>query len=152
MKAIVKSISIFFALLFLLTAIPISADAEPDDLFTVDGMRFKVLTESGTKGTVQVGDGSDKAIDSKTTGALKIPATVLWNGRTYTVTSIGDSAYNICPGLTSVAIPNSVTSIGDTAFNNCRDLSEVWFVGDAPTVGSNTFYNVKFLLILISLT
>ena len=34
----------------------------------------------------------------------------------YGVTSIGDSAFESCPGLASVTIPNSVTSIGELAF------------------------------------
>ena len=46
------------------------------------------------------------------TGAIEIPATI--DGRS--VTSIGDSAFYDCTGLTSITIPDSVTSIGDSAF------------------------------------
>jgi hypothetical protein len=38
-----------------------------------------------------------------------------------TVTSIGNSAFFYCEGLTFVTIPNSVTSIGDYAFSGCSD-------------------------------
>ena len=45
-----------------------------------------------------------------------IPETVTYQGTTYTVTSIGGSAFYGCYILTSVTIPNSVTSIGYSAF------------------------------------
>lgn len=35
------------------------------------------------------------------------------------VTSIGESAFSDCSGLTSITIPNSVKSIGDYAFSDC---------------------------------
>jgi len=39
------------------------------------------------------------------------------------VTSIGNSAFYFCSGLTNVTIPNSVTSIGDQAFSFCFKLT-----------------------------
>ena len=41
------------------------------------------------------------------------------------VTSIGESAFWCCTGLTSIIIPNSVTSIGDYAFLGCESLKKV---------------------------
>ena len=45
-------------------------------------------------------------------------------------TSIGDSAFSSCSGLTSVAFPNA-TSIGDYAFYECNKLTTIY-------VGTNT--------------
>ena len=51
------------------------------------------------------------------TGSIVIPTTVVYGTRTYTVTSIGASAFANCTGLTSIVIPNSITTIGLSAFN-----------------------------------
>ena len=51
--------------------------------------------------------------------SIIIPTTVSNSGTTYTVTYIGERAFELCSSLTSVTIPNNVTSIGQSAFWNC---------------------------------
>jgi len=50
-------------------------------------------------------------------GTVNIPATVVNNGTTYTVTEIGQYAFRTCSGLTNVVIPNTITTIGFGAFS-----------------------------------
>ena len=59
-------------------------------------------------------------------GNIVIPSSVVYNGNTYSVTSIGNSAFYECYGLTSVTIPNSVTYIGRDAFYGCDELTDVY--------------------------
>lgn len=61
-------------------------------------------------------------------GALTIP-----DG----VTCVGESAFENCTTLTSVAIPLSVTSIGEYAFSGCTGLTIVLMGETPPTFGEN---------------
>ena len=56
--------------------------------------------------------------DYSTLATATIPATVIYNGTTYSVTSIGDGAFMYCSSLTTITIPSSVTSIGESAFRD----------------------------------
>ena len=46
----------------------------------------------------------------------------------YSVTSIGDSAFYGCTGLTGITIPGSVTSIGSEAFYDCTSLKKICYL------------------------
>ena len=56
-----------------------------------------------------------------------------------TVTSIGNSAFSQCDGLTSITIPNSVTSIGDYAFYYCNNLASITIPNSVTNLGLWTF-------------
>ena len=76
---------------------------------------------------------------SKYTGSVVIPKTVSYGGVTYSVTSIGGSAFCGCSGLTSVTIPNSVTSIGDYAFTCCSGLTSLTIPNSVTSIGAWAF-------------
>ena len=73
------------------------------------------------------------------TGSVVIPASVTYNGITYSVTSIGDSAFRDCSGLASVVIPDSVEIIGVYAFYNCDGLTSVVIGNSVTSIGNSAF-------------
>ncbi len=54
-------------------------------------------------------------------------------------TSIGESAFNNCKGLTSVTIPNSVESISYSAFRNCSGLTSITIPNSVTSIGKKAF-------------
>ena len=103
--------------------------------FDYDGLRYKI-TETGLELTGYV---------TKPTGDLVIPETVPYRDGSFKVTSIGDSAFYSCTGLTSVTIPESVTSIGRQAFYNCYSLGSVTFEGTVDSFGESAFQYCSIL-------
>ena len=61
------------------------------------------------------------------------------------VTSIGNSAFRNCSGLTNVIIPDSVTTIGGSAFYGCSDLTGVTLPETLKTIGISAFQNCSNL-------
>ncbi len=100
---------------------------------TIDGICYN-LAEHGMLATV-VANAAEKY-----SGDITIPASVTYEGNTYQVTAIGNSAFYYCKDLTSIAIPGSVTTIGNSAFYGCSSLTSITIPNSVTTIGSSAFY------------
>ena len=61
------------------------------------------------------------------------------------VEKIGDYAFSLCSGLTSVTIGNSVDSIGISAFSGCTGLTSVTIPNSVTSIGGSAFYECSSL-------
>lgn len=119
--------------------------AAVDDVFTVDGLKYKVLSDpSGeTPGTVQVGDGANTAY-SGSSAHIEIPSSVVHGDETFSVVVIGENAFWYL-GLKTVTIPEGVTHIGDRAFFRCHNLESIVFPEGVVSTGVYIFDGCKKL-------
>ena len=109
---------------------------------TIGVLGFEAVAPSGqglhyditSSTTVEVG------MFNNVSGSLIIPSTVVYNNTTYSVTSIGNSAFNGCDGLTNVTIPNSVATIGEMAFYHCDNLTTVTIPNSVTAIGDGAFH------------
>jgi hypothetical protein len=73
------------------------------------------------------------------TGAVTIPSTVTFNGKTFTVVSIGEYAFRDCSQLTSVTIPSTVKTIKSYAFYNCSQIAGINIPASVTAIGEGAF-------------
>ena len=79
-------------------------------------------------------------IVSSSAGSLSIPSYIISEGAYYSVSSIGDNAFNNCTLLTEIIIPNTINSLGNNAFKNCSSLEWIRFQSyTPPVVGLDSF-------------
>ena len=88
---------------------------------------------------------SSTSYDNEYIGNVVIPSTVVYQGSTYKVTSIGYCAFEECIYLTSVSIPNSVKSIGTKAFLNCNEITKITIGKGVASIGEYAFCGCSIL-------
>lgn len=72
-------------------------------------------------------------------GDVTIPSTVYYNGKAYTVVSVGEYAFGNCKNLTSIQLPESLTSIGGSAFSSCTNLTSIHLPESLTSIGGRAF-------------
>lgn len=102
--------------------------------FLLNGIYYNITSSPSL--TVEVISGTNKY-----TGSVTIPSTIIYNSSTFTVTSIGTSAFADCVGLSSLTIPNSIIQIKQSAFKNCTALSNLTLPGSLTAISDYTFQN-----------
>ena len=118
--------------LLLLTALLLSSVLS--FAFEVDGIAYNITSNL----TVEVASKSYS-------GEIVIPEKVIYDGKEYSVTSIGDNAFSNWPCPTSVTIPSSVTSIGESAFHGCSGLTSVTIPEGVTSIGNYAFKDCEGL-------
>ena len=115
--------------------------------FEVEGIRYETIGEQ-----VRV-----IAREGKYSGTVVIPETVVHEGNTYTVTSIGgvpkdsskDGAFQNCSDLTEIVLPKNVTEIGSNAFENCTGLTDITLPDSLQTINAMAFQGCSGLTRII---
>ena len=108
-----KRFKLSFLLFVLMSMISNKASAHDAE---IDGIYYNF---SGNNATVTYKGRYSSTFSNEYSGSIVIPKTVNYNAHSYTVTSIGEGAFEYCTGLTSIEIPNGVTSIRSNAFSGC---------------------------------
>lgn len=163
-----RLISLLVAVCMMVTMLPVSAlTAFAVDYPVVNNLKYNFNAAKGTAVVMGIGP------DFKNTDDIVIPSTVEYNGTTYDVTEIGNSAFlnhseltgNIvfeensnvttiggaafsgCSGLTGdVNLPDSITIINVRAFTNCSGLNGTLTIpNEVKTIGSYAFSGCKNL-------
>ena len=106
----------------------------------------------GTTTAQVVADQSSGKTFYPTYTTVTIPASVTYNSNTYTVTSIGTSAFEACSELQSVSLPTSVITINTDAFWGCTKLTNVTLHEGLTSIGQRAFYNCKLTSVTIPST
>ena len=99
---------------------------------------YYVWTNNNTELAVSYRGSYGSDYSNEYSGNVIIPSSVVYNGNTYSVTSIGNETFFNC-SLTSVTIPNSVTSIGSSAFEGCSGLTSVTIPNSVTSIGRDAF-------------
>ena len=134
-----RLISLLVAVCMMITMLPFSAVPAfaADTLsFTIDDIQYTIDKNDSTAvsvtGTTGYGDINNKK-------DLVLPETVEYNGVTYTVTSIGNSAFARKNGLNSIVIPNTVVLIAESAFASNWGLASIEIPASVVEIGTRAF-------------
>ena len=117
--------------------------------FEVDGIYYKITSDVNQKVEVTYKSVMKPEGGDYQKSEVVIPENVSYDGKTYSVTSIGRYAFQGCSNLISVVIPNTVTSIERMAFESCTKLSNVNIPNSVNSIKEFAFSGTKLTNVVI---
>ena len=118
--------------------------------FEAGGIYYDITSEEDLTVAVTYRGNNYNTYSNEYSGAVTVPETVTYNNNTYSVTSIGSSAFEGCSSLTTITIPESVTSIGNSAFSRCSSLTAITLPEGVTSIGIYAFYECSSLYKVIN--
>ena len=115
----------------------------------IDGVYYRLVC-SGHTATVMNSAFLESSQGASYSGDVVIPATVEYEGITYSVTHIAQYAFYFCQSVTSVTLGSNIQSIGDDAFGWCRGLGRIVCQGTTPP--TMTSYDYAFFRVYQNIT
>lgn len=143
-----RLISLLVAVCMMITMLPLSAvtafaaDTASSTVRTaiVDGYKYEYkVNEADNTATITKFLGPDGSAKSTGSYDIKIPEKIHEKSGDYTVTGIGNRAFNYSDHMGSVTIPQSVTSIDTQAFWQCHGLQSLTINDAATSIGKEAF-------------
>ena len=141
-----KRRGIFLALL-LLMALPMVAQTA-GNTFKVDGLKYivldaaertlKVLPETNYKQYTDIKGDEYSAYNGTLSGILDFTKPVSYNGKNWTVTEIGERAFQL-ENITEVKLPDVMTRIGYKAFYKTASLTTIKFPASLNYIENSAF-------------
>lgn len=101
----------------------VSAEQEGDFTYTISGSEATITGYTGSGGDVAIPDKLGE----------------------YTVTSIGNNAFQHCTSLTAITLPETIKDIGYDAFYGCNKLATIDLPNSIVTIGGSAFYDCSKL-------
>ena len=99
--------------------------------FQVNGIYYNITSSNTVEVTYK-----DTNYNSYS-GSVTIQSNVTRNGKTYTVTAIGNYAFYNCEGVSDLTIPETVTSVGLCAFYGCHPHTMACLAMEPPMLNDS---------------
>ena len=107
--------------------------------FEIDGIYYKITSSTNLTVAVTFRGDTYSSYTNEYSGDVIIPDAVLYDDKTYYVTSILSNAFRGCEELTDVKMSTQISSIGEAAFDYCISLDSIVIPEGVTSIGRNAF-------------